>query len=94
MAFTNCPQAQDETRLTLLEAALVRVGDQGRVEQSRSFDGYFAGEIGAHQQRPFSGDLAVSAKLACGECEVAFPTWLPCLYGDGQSAASRRRAWL
>jgi hypothetical protein len=51
------PQAHHETRLGDAQAALLGVGDDGRVEQGSDFERELAGEVGTDEQRSVVGDV-------------------------------------
>jgi hypothetical protein len=65
VSFPGGAQAEDKTQSAGRQVRLVRVRDDGRIEQGSGFQGEFANEIGADQQLSLFGNFPI------GQQEVA-----------------------
>ncbi len=93
VALAHGPQAHDETRLARGQAALVGVGDHGRVEQGRTFERYLAGEVSADEEFLVGRDIVDRRRDAGRRGESGSTTWPRGGGGGGQTVASGQRGW-
>ena len=49
MAFAGCPQAHDKAQAAFFQMALIRMGNDGRVEEGGRFNGVLFCKVGADQ---------------------------------------------
>ena len=81
VALASGPQAHDEPRVAVADAALVGVRDDRRVEQRRRIDGVFHRQVRPGQEPPAGGPQAVPADhrraafvvLVERECDAGVP---------------------
>ena len=70
MSLADGAGRHDEAKVAGREAALVRVGGDGRVEECRRLDGVLVCEVGTDEVRPVRGDPDAGREAVRDELEV------------------------